>query len=116
MLGNGNLNREEVLRAHREATVRRMAQQGGTILAVQDTTSLNYNTPEKTEGIGYISDKTPGVNIHSCLAATTDGLVLGLLDQLSCNRIQAKDNARSHESKKTQAVGGEREFSVGREP
>jgi len=43
MLGNENLDREETLRAHREATIRRMVQSGGTILAVQDTTSLNYN-------------------------------------------------------------------------
>jgi len=58
MPDNGKLNREEALRTHREATIRRMAQHGGTILAVQDTTSLNYNTHGKTEGIGYISDKT----------------------------------------------------------
>jgi hypothetical protein len=58
MLGNENLDREEVLRAHREATLKRMVHHGGTILAVQDTTSLNYHTHEKTEGIGYISDKT----------------------------------------------------------
>jgi hypothetical protein len=103
LLGNENLDREEVLRAHREATVRRMVQQGGTILAVQDTTSLNYNTHVKTEGIGYISDKTLGVNIHSCLAVSTEGLVLGVLDQTSYNRVQARDDSRSHESKKTRA-------------
>ena len=53
LLGNENLNREEILKAHREATIRRMTQQGGTILAVQDTTSLNYNTHEKTEGMDF---------------------------------------------------------------
>ena len=31
MLGNENLDREEVLRTHREATIRRMVQQGGKI-------------------------------------------------------------------------------------
>ena len=104
MLGNENLHREEVLRAHREATIERMARQGGTILAVQDTTSLNYNTQTKMEGIGYIGDKTLGVNIHSSLAVTADGLVLGLLDQTSYNRAQAKDDSRSHESKKVRAL------------
>ena len=87
-----------------------MAQHGGTILAVQDTTSLNYNTHEKTQGIGYISDKTLGVNIHSCLATTTDGLVLGLLDQRSYNRAVAKDDSRSHESKKTRALEEKESF------
>jgi len=105
MLGNENLDRGEILRAHREATIRRMVQSGGTILAVQDTTSLNYNTHEKMEGIGYISEKTLGVNIHSCLALTTEGLVLGVLEQTSYNRTQAKDDSRSHDSKKTRPLG-----------
>jgi hypothetical protein len=62
MPGNEDFNRDEIIRAHREATIRRMSGYGGTILAVQDTTGVNYNTHLKTEGIGYISDKTLGVN------------------------------------------------------
>ena len=104
MLGNENLDREEILDKHREATVRRMIQHGGTILSIQDTTSLNYNTHQKTEGIGYISDKTLGVNIHSNLAVTTDGLTLGLLDQSYYNREEAKDDSRSHDSKKSREL------------
>lgn len=53
MLGNENLEKGEVLRTHREATIKRMVQHGGTILAVQDTTCLNYKEREKMEGIGY---------------------------------------------------------------
>jgi hypothetical protein len=104
LLSNDKLDRKEILQTHREATVRRMLESGGTILAVQDTTSLNYNTHEKMEGIGYISEETLGVNIHSCLAVTTDGLVLGILDQTSYNRTQAKDSSRSHQSKKTRPM------------
>jgi hypothetical protein len=104
LLNNDGIDREEILHRHREATSRRMVQSGKTILAVQDTTSLNYNTREKMEGIGYISDKTLGVNIHSCLAVTTDGLVLGLLDQSSYNREQARDESRTHDSKKTRLL------------
>jgi hypothetical protein len=110
MLGNEKLNPDEVLGTHREATIRRMARHGTTILAVQDTTSLNYNTHKKTEGIGYIGDKTLGVNIHSSLAVTTDGLVLGLLDQTSYNRTQAKDDTRTHESKKVRALEEKESF------
>jgi len=104
LLGNDGLRREEVLRTHREATIKRMIESKQTILAAQDTTSLNYNTREKMEGIGYISDKTLGVNIHSCIAVTTDGLVLGLLAQSSYNREQAKDDSRTHESKKVRSL------------
>jgi hypothetical protein len=110
LLGNGNLDREEVLRTHREATVGRMTRHGGTVLAVQDTMSLNYNTHEKTEGIGYIGDRTLGVNIHSCIAVTTDGLTLGLLDQRSYNRSQARDDTLSHESKKVRALEEKESF------
>ena len=35
------------------------------ILLIQDTTSLNYNTHKKTQGIGYVSDTTLGVNMHT---------------------------------------------------
>ena len=110
MLGNNDLDREEILRTHRKATVKRMTEYGGTILAVQDTTSLNYNTHLKTEGIGYIGDKTLGVNIHSCLAVTPEGLVLGVLDQSSYNREQAKDDSRTRESKKTRPIEEKESF------
>ncbi|MDR0722670.1 MAG: hypothetical protein LBF75_07775 [Treponema sp.] len=60
MLGNEDFNREEIQRAHREATIGHIAEYGGTILAVQDTTGVNYNTHVKTEGIGYISVKNLG--------------------------------------------------------
>ena len=103
LLSNDRLERQEILRTHREATVRRMIECGETILAVQDTTSLNYNSRGKMEGIGYISDKTLTVNIHSCLAVTTEGLSLGLLAQFSYNREQSKDAGRTHDSKKTRA-------------
>ena len=110
MLSNDKLDREEILRAHREATVKRMAQSEKTILAVQDTTSLNYDTQTKMEGIGYISDKTLGVNIHSCLAVTVDGLVLGVLAQSSYNREQPKDTTLTHDSKKARALEEKESF------
>jgi hypothetical protein len=110
MLSNDGLDRDEIIRAHRESTVRRMVQSEKTILAIQDTTSLNYNTQTKMDGIGYISDKTLGVNIHSCLAATTDGLVLGLLAQSSYNRAQPKDDKRTHDSKKVRALEDKESF------
>jgi len=110
LLSNDKLDREEILRAHREATVRRMVQSEKTILALQDTTSLNYNTQTKMDGIGYISDNTLGVNIHSCLAVTVDGLVLGVLAQSSYNREHPKDSTRTHEGKKARALGDKESF------
>jgi hypothetical protein len=110
MLSNDRLDKEEILRAHREATIRRMVESKRTILAIQDTTSLNYNTQTKMEGIGYICDKSLGVNIHSCIAVTVDGLTLGLLSQSSYNREQPCDNSRTHDSKKTRALEEKESF------
>jgi hypothetical protein len=50
MPGNEAFDREEIIKAHREATLRRMANYGGTVLAVQDTAGVNYNTRLKTGG------------------------------------------------------------------
>ncbi|MDR2632630.1 MAG: IS4 family transposase [Treponema sp.] len=110
MLGNEDFDRQEIIRAHREATIRRMVRYGGPILAVQDTTGVNYNTHLKTEGIGYISDKTLGVNVHSCLAVTSDGLVLGVLDQAGYNREEPRDESASHESKKVRPIEEKESF------
>ena len=110
MLSNDGLDREEILRVDKEATIRRMVESGTTILAVQDTTSLNYNNQTKTDGIGYISDKTLAVNIHSCLAVTVEGLVLGILAQSSYNRAQPNNNARTHDSKKVRLLEEKESF------
>jgi hypothetical protein len=110
MLGNDAFDREEIIKAHREVTLRRMADYGGTILAVQDTTGVNYNTHLKTEGIGYISDKTMGVNVHSCLAVSAGGLVLGVLDQSGYNRPEAKDETVGHGSKKVRPIEEKESF------
>jgi hypothetical protein len=101
--GNGHFDNKEILRGHQAATVGRFAGEK-VIPAVRDTTSLNYDRHEKTEGIGYIGDKTKGVNIHSCIAVTTDGLVLGVLDQTHYNRPQAKDDTMTAEVKKNRPI------------
>jgi hypothetical protein len=55
MLGNERFDQEEIPREHQAVTIRRIAGKK-VILAVRDTTSLNYDTHEKTEGIGYIGE------------------------------------------------------------
>jgi hypothetical protein len=60
MLGNEGFDRESIVRTRREATIRKMAGYGGTILAVQDAAGANCNARLKTERTGYISGKTLG--------------------------------------------------------
>jgi hypothetical protein len=59
MVGNEKFDRYEILKAHREGTIKRMADES-VILAVQDTAGVNYNGQRNMEGNGYISDKTMG--------------------------------------------------------
>jgi hypothetical protein len=92
MLGNENFSVEEVKRVHKAATIKRIQDSGQkVILAVQDTTGVNYNTHKKTEGLGYFCEQSLGINLHTCLAVTVDGLVLGVLHQSTNTRAQSKD-------------------------
>ena len=86
---NEKVEADDIMAAHRRKTVLR-AKQHDTILAVQDTSYLVYTSHLKTEGLGEISMKkgshvdkiySKGLVMHTCLALTTQGLPLGLLDQ-----------------------------------
>lgn len=53
------------------------------VLAVQDTTTLNYSTHPHTQGLGPIGDsKHPerGLIVHDTMTFSTEGVPLGLLD------------------------------------
>ena len=85
LLQNARLDLAAVLMGHREATARRVAQHA-VVLAVQDTTTLNYTTHPATEGLGPIGtqpDKTLGLLVHDTLAFSTAGTPLGVVD-LQC--------------------------------
>ena len=55
-----------------------------TMLAVQDTTSLNFSKLRTTTGLGPLNDslKARGLHLHTTLAVRDDGVTLGILDQL----------------------------------
>lgn len=71
-----------VLQAHYQATEQRLHSQP-VVLAVQDTTTLNYTAHPLTEGlgpIGYRRDRGLGLILHETLAFSVQGTPLGLLD------------------------------------
>lgn len=74
---------DSFLSAHSEATLSR-AMSEPVVLAIQDTTSLNYTTHHATEGLGPISSHGAngpmGLEVHSLFATTTAGIPLGLLN------------------------------------
>lgn len=72
---------DKLLAPHSQATVKRV-QDRKVVLAVQDTTSLNYSTHPQTEDLGPISnnaDKTIGLFVHTTLVLTPSGEPLGVL-------------------------------------
>jgi hypothetical protein len=86
---NENVEADAILAAHRRKTAKR-AKAYRTVLAIQDTSYFVYTSHLTTEGLGKMSMKkgshveeiySKGLMMHACLAITTEGLPLGLLDQ-----------------------------------
>jgi hypothetical protein len=86
---NESVQVDDILAAHRCKTALR-AKAHKTVLALQDTSYFVYTSHPKTEGLGKMSMKkgknvqkiySNGLVVHTCLAVTTEGVPLGLLDQ-----------------------------------
>lgn len=67
---------ESLLAPHRQQTARRMAAEK-VVLAIQDTTTLSYNSLPETEGLGPVGDGGRGLLLHSLQAFRLDGIPLG---------------------------------------
>jgi hypothetical protein len=83
LLGNEAVTPEAILAPH-QARVRQRLVGQAVVLAVQDTTSLNYTAHPATTGLGPIAtsqDTLRGLLLHTSLAVTTQGLPLGVLSQ-----------------------------------
>jgi hypothetical protein len=92
---------EILLEPHYEATRQRLAAER-LVLAVQDTTSLNYSTHRATDDLGPIGSKKEGALglwLHSTLAFNAEGTPLGLLD-VQCWARDGRQFGKRHERKK----------------
>ncbi|MGH9555831.1 MAG: IS4 family transposase [Terriglobales bacterium] len=73
-----------VLSSHYHSTMERIAREKiEVVLAVQDTTSFNYDTHADMEGLGPIGtrvDGAQGILLHDTMAYTTEGTAVGLVD------------------------------------
>lgn len=115
-----NVSTHAILEPHRARTLERAAAHK-RILAIQDTTALDFSSHRKTRGLGYLyTEAGYGMFLHSTLACTTEGLPLGLLDQRYWARpaedfgkkrtamqrpIQQKESYRWIEALRASAVG-----------
>ena len=75
---------DAILSSHYHSTMERIAREKiKVVLAVQDTTSFNYDTHADMEGLGPISthaDGAQGILLHDTMAYTTEGTAMGLVD------------------------------------
>ena len=74
---------ENILRPHREQTVRRMKAHK-TVLCIHDGTDINLNGATECKGLGVIGTnqtgaQSRGLHLHSTLTVTDEGLPLGVL-------------------------------------
>jgi len=104
MCNNEKFKRENILQAHNYSISKLITENYNKVLLIQDTTSINYNSQKKKEGNGFISAHIKGVNLHTCIAVSTDGLVLGVMDQIAYNRESSSDDSQSKHEKKKRAI------------
>lgn len=80
LLSSDNVGMDDILESHRQATVARCAQRE-VVLAVQDTTAINYDTQKDvTSGLTTIGGTARGIYAHANVAFSPGGRVLGVLD------------------------------------
>jgi Domain of unknown function (DUF4338)/Transposase DNA-binding/Transposase Tn5 dimerisation domain len=84
LFGHKAVTMDAILASHYHSTMERIARENiPVVLAVQDTTSFNYNTHPDMEGLGPIStqvDGAQGIVMHDTMAYTTEGTAMGLVD------------------------------------
>ena len=75
---------DAILASHYHSTMERIAREKiPVVLAVQDTTSFNYDTHADMEGLGPINkhvDGAQGILMHDTMAYTPEGTAMGLVD------------------------------------
>jgi hypothetical protein len=93
---NDKATPERIQAPHQQRTVERMGQHW-RVLAVQDTTYLNYTHLPQTEGLGPIgkkSQKQRGFGLHSTRVITPEGMPLGVLTQAVFTRPEDEPSHR----------------------
>ena len=88
---------DKILTSHYESTTKRIEKEK-IVLAVQDTTTLNYSAHPATENLGLIGsskDSCIGLIVHDTIAFNVEGTPLGLLD-VQCWARDPKEFGKKH--------------------
>ncbi len=83
LFDNSKVTAENILEPHRAQTIARLNKEE-LVLAVQDTTYLNFSRGKQSKSLGPIGDSTTsaqGMILHHTLALTPENLPLGVMTQ-----------------------------------
>jgi hypothetical protein len=95
----------DILDAHCRRTRDRLPADDQLVLAIQDTTILNFSHHPATTELGYLSTlKQRGLLVHSILAVDADGVPLGLVGQHVWARADADFGKRRKRRRKATAA------------
>lgn len=90
---NRRIEPDAILGGHQRQTVKRMEEQR-VVLAIQDTSELDYRTQRHLEDVGPISNpQAQGLKLHTVLAASGSGVPLGVLHQKVWVRAKGRRSA-----------------------
>lgn len=105
-LKNEKVNAALLLQGAACATKEKIARTGEKeILCIQDTTGIGFGDRKKIKDMGYYCDKNIlGMNVHSCIAVTRQGIPLGILHQQYNTRESAKDTSQTKEQKRLRPI------------
>ena len=79
------------------------------VLAVQDTTDLDFSRLKQTTGLGFINQThQQGIKVHSCLAMSGAGEPLGLLHQYTWSRQERAGKRAQRRQKPTRQKESQR--------
>ena len=112
LLAKDELSCEELLNSISQATIQKIKQlPNEKILLIQDTTELSFGYREGIENMGYYCDSNQkGMLVHSCIAVTQKGLVLGVVHQEYRTRKQRKNTTETYEQRKRKTIEKKESF------
>ncbi len=92
---------EAIRQAHQSSTIERVKQQA-VVIAIQDTTELNFTHHPSKKGMGYLDNAAAsGLKVHSVLCSTQDGVPLGVVHQQVWHRDRCELGKKHQRHKKT---------------
>ena len=98
LLGNEDIEAERIIESHAKVTIERAAG-AEVILAIQDTTQLDYTKHKATTGLGYLQDLShQGMLVHSTLLVSPERVPYGIIQQQVWIRL-AEEYGKRHKRK-----------------